>query len=76
MKCFRSFVDAYNFKQKDPKFRIFSEEIGMGGQRHFLVSTYEEFWAMYINRNPKKYYEVISSNMPCKLYFGKFLKRE
>ena len=70
MNCFRSFNEARELQQKNMSFRVFSEEIGPGGQRHFLVSSYEDFWPIYSNRELKKYYEVVLPDLPCKLYFG------
>lgn len=47
---------------------VFAKEVGLSGQRHFLVATTEEFWDIYKKLPTKKHYEVILPGKPCKLY--------
>ena len=69
MKLFYQLEAAITFSKNDPTLAVFSKEHGFGGKRHFLVCSREEFWKMYQNIPFKKYYEVILSEKPCKLYF-------
>ena len=69
MKLFYTLEEAIIFSKSDIEMAIFSKEHGLGGKRHFLVGTREEFWRNYKNQSCKKHYEVILSGIACKLFF-------
>ena len=52
-----------------PQSSVFSWEIGLKGKRKFLLAPIDEFWVKYQTWPDKKYYEVIKSDYPSKLYF-------
>ncbi len=49
----------------------FSHEVGYGGERKFVTSSLDDFWRWYQSKSEKnrKFYEVIPSQSPSKLYF-------
>ena len=69
MRVFLKLNDAIRYCENVSDLAVFSKEIGLGGQRHFLVSTRDQFWEIYQNLSVKKHYEVILPGKPCKLYF-------
>lgn len=69
MKVFPKLIDAITHSESESNLAIFSKEIGLGGQRHFLVCSREQFWEAYRNLPVKKHYEIVLPNKPCKLYF-------
>ena len=69
MKVFSKLNDAIRHSETGQDLVVFSKEIGLGGQRHFLVSTREHFWEIYRNLPLKNHYEIILPEKPCKLYF-------
>ena len=48
---------------------IASFQVSLGGSRKYLVTSRNKFWEFYINLKSKKFYEVIPSHRPVKLYF-------
>ena len=68
MKLFWSLDDAIRHSEGETNMAVFAKEVGLSGQRHFLVSTTEEFWDIYKKLPSKKHYEVILPGKPCKLY--------
>ena len=68
MNLFWKLDEAIKHSESQPDLAVFSKEIGLGGQRHFLVSTRAEFWTIYNKLHTKKHYEVILPEKPCKLY--------
>lgn len=69
MKVFPKLIDAITHSESESNLAIFSKEIGLGGKRHFLVCSREQFWEAYRKLSVKKHYEIILPNKPCKLYF-------
>ena len=52
-------------------------QITLGGQRKYIVTSFKHFWNFYIKLSNKKFYEVIQSDRPVKLYFDvEFMKLE
>ena len=69
MKLFHKLEEAISISSTDSEFAVFSKEYELGGKRHFLVGSREEFWETYKNQSSKKHYEVILPGTPCKLFF-------
>ena len=68
MKLYWSLDDAIRHSEMERELVVFAKEVGLAGQRHFLISTKEEFWEIYKKLPSKKHYEVILPGKPCKLY--------
>ncbi|KAK6749302.1 hypothetical protein RB195_001729 [Necator americanus] len=51
--------------------RVFSFECSKDstGERRYLVSTLERFWAWYSSLKERHLYELITESTPCRLYF-------
>ena len=68
MKLFWSLNEAIYHSEMEPELVVFAKEVGLSGQRHFLVSTNHEFWEIYKESPSKKHYEVVLPGKPCMLY--------
>eukprot|EP01133_Synstelium_polycarpum_P010710 gene10710-12456_t len=55
----------------DLAIKTFSMEVKTTGERKFYSSSYDKFWKMYYGDidNKHNYYEVITEDSPCHLYF-------
>lgn len=69
MRAFSKLVDAIEHAQTADDLAVFSKEIGLDGQRMFLVASRLKFWDVYKRFPVKKHYEVILENQPVKLFF-------
>lgn len=72
--------DAIWFSQNkhNGELSVFAFEINSTGGRNFLSSHPETVWSFYKDLEPssRHYYEVITENQPCKLYFDIEYKKE
>ena len=50
------------------KLYLFSWEVGICGQRKFLVTSVTKFWQFYSKLDKRHYYEVITEDKLCKLH--------
>ena len=68
---FSKLNDAVIWSKKKTYSRVFSREIAKGGIRNFIGSSQSRFWNFYscLPNNQRKYYEIIISEVPCRLYF-------
>lgn len=66
-------------KKIERRVSVLSQELSSDGKRHFVVTTFEEFWKRY-NKMPmqkRNFYEVIQEGSLCRLYFDlEFYKEE
>lgn len=70
--CNGAYMDKYTFNVQNVNRRILSVELGVKGARHFVATTYDEFWARYrsLDSAARHHYEIIREGQPCNLYFG------
>ena len=68
LKSFYRQSEALEFfrSKKSNNLFVFSWEVGLGGQRKFMVTTLNRFWSFYQGMSKRNYYEVIVDK--CKLY--------